>query len=198
MEALGTLDDFEFHRRAFLQVTVSVTLNSGVVDENVFATLALDEPVAFRGVKPLDGALFSIVTHVYFYSLFVMLSVRYLLPRAEEHKIRTLLRAAFGHNSRELKGDKREYIMPQLEGWRFLFYGKVDNRRRWPNIARFQSRAEEGRRLFADEAGLLDKDGMHLAWAMHPANQDLLDVRGTAGAGDEDCRTSRAWLTRDS
>jgi hypothetical protein len=113
--ALGTLDDFEFHRRAFLQVTVSVTLDGGVVDENVFATLALDESVAFCGVEPLDGALLSVVAHVYFYSLFVMLSVRYRLPRADERKIRALFRAAFGYNSREHRGDKRESIMTHLE-----------------------------------------------------------------------------------
>ena len=114
--ALGTLDDFKFHRRAFLQVTVTVTLDGRVVHENVFATLALDEPVPFRGIEPLDGALFTIVTHVYFCSLLLMLSVRYLLPRAEKHKTRTLLRAAFGYNSREPRGDKRKSIMAQVEG----------------------------------------------------------------------------------
>ena len=57
--ALGALFDLKFDHLAFVQCLVSVHLNGGEVNEHVFARLALDEPIAFRCVKPLHYTLFS-------------------------------------------------------------------------------------------------------------------------------------------
>jgi len=49
---------FEFNRLAFVQRFVPFRLNSGKVDENVLAGLALDKSEAFAGIKPLYCSLF--------------------------------------------------------------------------------------------------------------------------------------------
>ena len=58
LEALGPLGYLEFNRLPFVERFVSFRLNGGEVDENVLARLALDEPKAFAGVKPLYSSLF--------------------------------------------------------------------------------------------------------------------------------------------
>jgi hypothetical protein len=50
------LFDIELNPLAFFQVSVSVALDGGVMDENVLATLTLDKAVAFAAVKPFDRA----------------------------------------------------------------------------------------------------------------------------------------------
>ena len=59
LQALGSLLDFEFHGLALIESLVTLRLNGAVVDENVFATLPLNEPIALACVKPLDRSLFS-------------------------------------------------------------------------------------------------------------------------------------------
>src|SRR5258706_10149987 len=56
LRALGAVDDFEFDRLAFLERAEAVALNGGVVHEDVAASVALDEPVTFGVVEPLDLA----------------------------------------------------------------------------------------------------------------------------------------------
>src|SRR5207248_5481473 len=55
--ALGALDDLELHALALGQRLVAVHLDRREVDEDVLATLALDEPVALLIREPLHGAL---------------------------------------------------------------------------------------------------------------------------------------------
>ena len=59
LQTLGTAGDFEFNRLAFVQRLVPIRLDSGKVDENVLAGLALDESIALAGVEPLHCSLFS-------------------------------------------------------------------------------------------------------------------------------------------
>lgn len=49
----------KFDALSLIQLAVTVRLDCGVVDENIFTVFLGDKPVAFRGVKPLDGALDS-------------------------------------------------------------------------------------------------------------------------------------------
>jgi hypothetical protein len=58
LQALGAAGNFEFNRLAFVQRFVAFSLNSGEVDENVLAGLALDESKALTSVEPLYGSLF--------------------------------------------------------------------------------------------------------------------------------------------
>jgi hypothetical protein len=60
--SLGTflaLDDIKLDVVAFFEAFVSVELDCGVVDEDIGAVFAPDEPVAFCVVKPLDLAFVS-------------------------------------------------------------------------------------------------------------------------------------------
>jgi hypothetical protein len=59
LEALGAPLDLEFYLRAFLQSPVAGHLNSGKMDEHIFAARTLDESIALGGVKPLHYTLFS-------------------------------------------------------------------------------------------------------------------------------------------
>src|SRR5689334_19303568 len=56
LRALGTVNDFELNCLAFLERTEAVALNRRVVHEDVTASVAFDEPVAFGVVQPLDLA----------------------------------------------------------------------------------------------------------------------------------------------
>ena len=53
LRTLGALLDCEFNLLAFLQVTETVTLNGGEMDEHVRSTFALDEAEALVTVEPL-------------------------------------------------------------------------------------------------------------------------------------------------
>src|SRR5919109_716302 len=57
---LGTLDDLELDTLAFGQGLEAFHRDRGEVDEDVVATLALDEAVALLVRKPLDGALLHV------------------------------------------------------------------------------------------------------------------------------------------
>jgi hypothetical protein len=59
LQAFRALFDFKFHQLAFVQGFVALRLNGRKVDEDVFARLPLNEPVAFRCIKPLHDTLFS-------------------------------------------------------------------------------------------------------------------------------------------
>src|ERR671938_285632 len=57
LRALGALHDLELHALALGERLVAVHRDRGEVDEDVLATLTLDEPVALLVRKPLHGAL---------------------------------------------------------------------------------------------------------------------------------------------
>ena len=59
LKALGALLDLKLHRLPFRQRLVAIHLNRGEMDKNVFSRLALNEPIAFCCVEPLDYTLFS-------------------------------------------------------------------------------------------------------------------------------------------
>lgn len=79
LQSLRTTDDFELDGRTFLKATITVSLDRRKVDEYVLATLPLDKTIPLAGVEPLYGSLFTIVTHVYFYSLLIVGAVRSVL-----------------------------------------------------------------------------------------------------------------------
>src|SRR6185436_19725699 len=56
LRALGAVDDLEFDRLAFLERTESVTLDRGVMDEDIAASVALDKSVSLGVIEPLDLA----------------------------------------------------------------------------------------------------------------------------------------------
>jgi hypothetical protein len=58
LQALGAADNLEFNGLALVERAIAVRLDGGEMDENVLASLALDETKALAGVKPLDCTLF--------------------------------------------------------------------------------------------------------------------------------------------
>ena len=72
LESFRAPDDLELDERTFLKAAVTVSLDRRKVDENVLATLPLDETIPLAGIEPLYGSLLTIVTHVYFYSLLIV------------------------------------------------------------------------------------------------------------------------------
>ena len=59
LQTLGTLLYLEFHFRALFKRAVARHLNRGKVHEHILAAGALDEAIAFGGVKPFHNTLFS-------------------------------------------------------------------------------------------------------------------------------------------
>jgi len=59
LQAFGAAFDGEFDALALIQGAETVSLDSREVDENIFAAITGDEAVAFGGVEPFDGALYS-------------------------------------------------------------------------------------------------------------------------------------------
>jgi len=59
LQSLGPLLHLELYLRAFIQGTIAVRLDGRKVYEHVVAATALDETVAFSGVKPFHDAFFS-------------------------------------------------------------------------------------------------------------------------------------------
>jgi hypothetical protein len=74
LQALRTRGDFEFDCLAFVQRLIAIPLNSGEVDENVFARLSLDETKAFTGIKPLYCSLFFQLCISFLFELFGVFS----------------------------------------------------------------------------------------------------------------------------
>ena len=70
LQALGAGGHFEFNRLAFVQRFVPLRHDSGKVDENVLAGLALDESKALAGVKPLHCSLFFQLCFSFLFELF--------------------------------------------------------------------------------------------------------------------------------
>ena len=60
LRTLGALLDCEFNLLAFLQVTETVTLNGGEMDEHVRSTFALDEAEALITIEPLYCTSYTI------------------------------------------------------------------------------------------------------------------------------------------
>jgi hypothetical protein len=58
LQAFGATGDLEFNCLAFVERLVPISLNSGKMDKNVFAGLALYESIPFAGVEPLHSSLF--------------------------------------------------------------------------------------------------------------------------------------------
>jgi len=59
LKALGALADLKLHKLAFVQRLVSIHLDGGEVNEDIFTRLALDEPIALCCVEPFHHTLFS-------------------------------------------------------------------------------------------------------------------------------------------
>jgi hypothetical protein len=59
LEALGAFTKIELDGLSFIQRAVTVFLDGGIMDEDIFPRRALDEAVSFRSVEPLDCAFFS-------------------------------------------------------------------------------------------------------------------------------------------
>jgi hypothetical protein len=59
LQTLGATGNFEFNRLAFVQRLISLRLNGGEMNENIFAGLALNEPESLAGIEPLHCSLFS-------------------------------------------------------------------------------------------------------------------------------------------
>jgi len=59
LEALGALEQIKLHRFAFVERAVTILLNRREMDEHVFTSGALDEPVTFCPVEPLHCTLLS-------------------------------------------------------------------------------------------------------------------------------------------
>ena len=57
LQTFRPLLDFELDLLSFIQRLVTVALNRGKMDEYILARLALNEPKAFRCVKPLHYTL---------------------------------------------------------------------------------------------------------------------------------------------
>jgi hypothetical protein len=73
LQAFGAAGDFKFNRLAFVQRLVPLRLNRGKVYEDIFAGLALDEPIPFAGIEPLNCSLFSHLWYSLYFELFVLL-----------------------------------------------------------------------------------------------------------------------------
>jgi len=58
LRAFLALNDIELYALAFLQIFVSFTNDSVVMDKNIFAFRALNETKTFGAIEPLNGALF--------------------------------------------------------------------------------------------------------------------------------------------
>src|SRR5262245_28180015 len=56
LRALGTVNDFELHCLTFFERPEAVTLDGRVVNEDIAASVALDEAVPFGVFEPLDLA----------------------------------------------------------------------------------------------------------------------------------------------
>lgn len=56
---LGTRDQVEFDRFAFIERSIAIFLDRGKVHEYIFSSGPLDKAVPFRSVKPLHCSLLS-------------------------------------------------------------------------------------------------------------------------------------------
>jgi hypothetical protein len=54
LQAFGAVLCRELDALTFFQVAVSITLDSGIVDEDIVAAIMLDEAITFATVEPLD------------------------------------------------------------------------------------------------------------------------------------------------
>src|SRR6266536_1610108 len=58
LQTLGALHTFELNCFAFVQYTITVFLDDGVMYEHIFTRAALDEAISLCAIEPLDCALF--------------------------------------------------------------------------------------------------------------------------------------------
>jgi hypothetical protein len=128
LESFRAPDDFELDGRTFLKATITVSLNRGKVDENVLATLPLDKTIPLAGIEPLNGSLLTIVTHVYFYSFFLVDSWRRpfctSLPGLNNTNSRELRLAAFEYNSKGIQKRQTQcYCAIRQLFQQYSFYG---------------------------------------------------------------------------
>ena len=97
LPALGTLHYVELNGLTFLQALEAVRVNSGVVNEHIFAVLTRDEAEALRVVKPFHSALFHFESYFLNFELRLSETER---PLAESCLVgRVLLNARFGSNA---------------------------------------------------------------------------------------------------
>jgi hypothetical protein len=114
LESLRAPDDFELDGRTFLKATITVSLDRRKVDENILATLPLDETIPFAGIEPLYGSLLTIVTHVYFCSLIDSWRRQFCtsLPGLRNTNSRNLPSQPLSTTRKGYKSDKRSPIVP--------------------------------------------------------------------------------------
>ncbi len=62
LETFRSLFNLELDHIALVQVAEAITRDRLVMDEYIFATRALDEAIALRGVKPLHSSFFHLGT----------------------------------------------------------------------------------------------------------------------------------------
>jgi hypothetical protein len=60
LQSLWAALDRELDALPFVQRAVTLALDRGEVDENIFAPFARNESIALRGIEPLDGSLDSL------------------------------------------------------------------------------------------------------------------------------------------
>ena len=58
LQTLGAADHLKLNGLTLVERAIAVRLNSGEMDENVLASLALDETIALAGIEPLHCTLF--------------------------------------------------------------------------------------------------------------------------------------------
>ena len=114
LKPLRAPDDFELDGRAFLEATVTFSLDRRKVDENILATLPLDKTIPFARVEPLYGSLLTIVTHVYFCSLIDSWRRQFCtsLPGLKNTNSRNLPPQPLSTTRKGYKSDKRSLIVP--------------------------------------------------------------------------------------
>jgi hypothetical protein len=88
LRTLGSLGDVETDSLSFVQRFVAATLDRGEVNENVLATINLDEAKSLLGVEPLD------LTFSHAVSPFYKIKIALLTEDALSWTIRPLLSSA--------------------------------------------------------------------------------------------------------
>jgi len=58
LQTLGAADHLKLNGLTLVERAIAVRLNRGEMDENVLASLALDETIALAGIEPLHCTLF--------------------------------------------------------------------------------------------------------------------------------------------
>jgi hypothetical protein len=113
LKSLGSLHNLKFDCRTFLEVAITISLNRGIMYEDVLTLAALDEAVPLGGIEPLNGPSFSIVAHFTSTPSDLILSV--LLALAETKKGRERCPGASLRTQKVLQEHKRAHTIARLD-----------------------------------------------------------------------------------